>query len=316
MFGLIKKIFKLVFPIILGLVLAISLPLYFLSQRVTDRENTRTWLKTDEVRDAYQDYITKQITEDSNLSLLTILIPEDDISELIKEQINEEWVNNSIDLTIDSTYDWLEGKEEAETPIELSKNTSDNNDLQSILQPSTGDLAGLLGLGGEDLLGIDIPLLDLNEKFIELLPKTYNQLTLLPNRLLILNGILLALLVFSSKNGREASFKLGLTLTLAGGILLFGPDYIGENPESLAVIGINLDSIPQVSELPVYAQQVVELAQEDITNDIKNYTIAAFVLGVVFIILSQLELKEVEVWDGMNSGTDEYEDGEESEDEE
>ena len=69
--------------------------------------------------------------------------------------------------------------------------------------------------------------------------------------------------------------------------------------------------------LPEYAQQVVVLAQEDITNDISNYTIAAFVLGVVFIILSQLELKDVEVWDGVNGrDDDDYEDGEESEDEE
>jgi len=268
MFKLIKKLLKLIFPILVGLALAISLPLYFLSQRVTNRENMRTWLKTNKVKEAYKDHITKEITEDANLSIITILIPEEDITTLVNKQINDNWIENSIDNAVDSTYDWLEGKKQDEENSKAPINLSENKDLNSILQPSTGSIGELLGLTNENLFGIDIPLINLNDKFTELLPKTYIQLTLLPQRLLILNAILLAILIFSSKNGREASFRLGLTLTIAGGLLIFGPNYISKNPDSLSIIGIHLESLPQLSELPLYAQNVVELAKIDITKDI------------------------------------------------
>jgi len=310
MFGIIKKIFKLIYPIIMGLIMAISLPLYFLSLRVTDRENMRTWLKTDNIKEAYQDYITQKITDDTNLSIITLLIPEQEITSLIDKQINTEWIENSIDEAVDSTYDWLEGKKGAKSTVDVSN----HEELSSILQPSTGAISELLGLSNDSLFNVNIPLIDLNKQFTELLPKTYTQLTLLPNRLLILNAILLAILVFSSKNGREASFRLGLSFTIAGGILIFGPNYISENPQSLSIIGINLESLPQLSELPLYAQEVVKLATLDITKDITNYTIIAFVAGIAFIVLSQLELKEVEVWDGVNGrDSKDFEDSEESE---
>jgi hypothetical protein len=322
MFSIIKKITTLILPIIFALVLAATVPLYFLTQKITDREQVRTWFKNPIVVEKYREYIVDQIVKENNLNYLGIVINTEEIKELVKGQITDEWIEATLDNTIDATYDWLEGETDSPT-LDITESKGGINDIvANSLDEKFGLISNLIDFQGMDFINGTIPLLDFNKKLMEFIPDTYGQIILLPTRILIVNGILLLILVFTSNTGRNFALRLGIVGVGFGATVLYAPSYLVDNPQILKVLGIDLKALPQADKYPEFAQQIFKIAQNEIADDMKYIIWGGIIIGLILLIASQLELKEVEVWEGRAKKSDkkEIEDGgdpeEEDEDEE
>lgn len=317
MFSLIKKFIGYILTVIIALVLAISVPLYVTANFITDRDNVKIILTSEDIQAKYSTYITQLIVKDTKLNLLDLVINTDDVESIIQEEVSDEWITTSIGSAVDSTYDWLEGKTE-EPQIQLAPDVDDLNDkISENLNDKLGLLSYVIDLSNLELLNQDAELFDLNNKAMTAIPMAYQQLILLPKRLLIINGVLLLLLVFSSKTMRQAMFFTGLSIGFAGLTILYGPQFIDNNPQVLERFDIPLDELPQKDDLPEFLQDTWDEAQGDIVQQTTIYAWAFLIGGVVLVVISQLELKEVEVLDwayrGEGDGEETDEEGEEIE---
>lgn len=317
MFKAIRKIFSLILPIIIGLVLAISIPLYFGAQKITNREVVRGWLLTPTVKEAYKGYAINQIINQDTYDLLSLFINAEDLQNSLKENIDDQWVEKSINANVDGIYNWLEGTKTETAKDNQSNNTNEKTvlDLESsvndLLNSQITNSLGLDQVKNLPLLGNSINILNLNSTITDLIPTVYNQLVLLPNRLLILNGILLVLLLLSSDSIRKLLRKLGVVGLVFGIASLYGPTYLNNHPEAWSYIGINAKKLPDINKLPSVGKEIYKVAKSEIINASKTYVFIGFGAGIGMLVLSQLELKEVENWDWRHESSDE-----ESEDEE
>lgn len=298
MFNMFKKISTLILPVLFAVILAATVPLYFLTQKITDREQVRGWFKNPVVMEKYREYIVDQIVMENNLNYLGIVINTEEIKGLVNGQITDEWIATSLDDTIDATYDWLEGKTDSPT-LDLSESKGGINELvANSLDEKFGLLGDLVDFQGMDFINSSIPLLDFNGKLLEFIPDTYAQIKLLPTRILIVNGLLLAALLFTSKDGRNFALRLGISTVGFGLTVLYAPTYLVDNPQILRALGIDLNALPKADKYPEFAQEIFKLAQTEIADEMKYIIWGGIIIGGILLIASQLELKDVEVWDG------------------
>lgn len=264
--GVIKIISTFIFLPLAALLLALSLFSYSASIVLTDKENAKSWLKHESVRDVLKENILESVENQRELSLITYLFGQDKVEEFIDENLKVEWTDQYIDQLVDETYVWLESDE----------STKDS------------EKTGLLGLNLTNGLNF--------------LPKAYQILVGAYKKLFFATIFLVSIVFLTAKSFRRGFFLLGLIGVIAGGLLYFGPGYIANHQEILRnfdMFGINFKGY---FELPEVYQKVIQLALGDVVSGVNHYAFIIFIAGLITAVVTQFAVNRIELDTGVEGG--------------
>lgn len=259
--GFFVKIFARVILLPLAAVLlTLSLFSYSASQVLTDKENAKQWISDEKVSAPLRAELMKTIRQQKEFSLAEYLIGQEKVDEFMQENFGKEWEGEQIDLVVDNLYKWLE---------------SEQDDSRKVF-------------------GIAIP------DGFSLIPKVYQTFISIYNRLFIATAVLVGIIFLTSRSFRQGFLLLGIIAVISGGLLYFGPDYIGSNPDLMKKIdfwGINFRWFYEIAD--VY-QQIIILALQDVFDNMNIYALYLFAGGVATVVATQFALKRVVVEDELD----------------
>lgn len=301
----ISKIFNLITSIIITLLLAllayIALFTYNLGNVISERGNMKEWLTDTVIKEAYVDYIVDSYYSASE-SPFSGLIDEEQAKIFISDRLTGDAFDQMADSTIDTIYNWLEGRSDT---IKIDASSEDIiNDL-GFIDEMYDDKLGILSdiIDPTDLIKLSdsLNIIDLDKLSANNIPYLYQQILSLPKKLLIVCLVLAVLLLLSNRSWRYGFFMIGLALMIGPVYTLFGYrhlplDYI------IDIDNIRKDlSIPSLDELPQFITLIFDKASTQIMSITNKYAVLMIVAGILIIVISQLAIREREVDDDSRS---------------
>lgn len=286
---------SIILVIVLSLITVLGITLYTTSAIITDKENPKRWLKSDELRDNYVDYLADQLYSDSPPQFLEDLIGENEFKEFIKSKLSDEWVDKSIDLMVDGIYRWLEGDLDAPS-LKFNETESENLiNFEKVLEDKLGELAKFINVDEVNELTSQVKILNLSSYSLEYIPKTYQKLKDAPRKFAIAGAVVTGLLFLSSNSIRNGLFNIGVSTALSGASILYGPRLLSNNPQLLKKLPlIKYDMLPKYADLPPLAQNLLEIAAREIMVESRKYALLLLLGGVALIVATQFAIRTVE----------------------
>lgn len=301
MFGL-SKIANYILTTAIAILLAVFLSLTALSfsgrQILTDRENPKRWLKEESLREQFVAILADQVYSEKPAEVLAPVISKADFTKIATDETNKEWVDQAIDLTVDNTYNWLEGKSEAPEIVIPVKKDQENGipSLETLITEKIGKPAELIDFEKVNELSPAIKLLNTEKITIMDISDGYEKFKKLPEKLLVVTLVIGGILLISASSLRHGVLMIGTGLIVSSGLLLFGPSFLHEHPEiTKDLLSMDLTTLPKLIELPEIIRDLFNTAFKEIYANSTLYAIVAGVIGIIATVISQLNIKSVEL---------------------
>ncbi len=292
----ISKIFNIVTSIVITIQLALIAYLmiftYNLGNILSDKQNLKDWLTDQQVKEAYVEYIV-----DNFYSVVETpfsgLINEELSKKLMEDHLAGEAFDEIVDPTVDTIYDWLEGRSD-NVKIETSSEDilKDLGFINDLYDEKLGVFSDIIDPTDIIKLSDSLNIIDLEQLSANNIPYLYQQLLTLPKKLLIVCVVLSALLILSNRSWRYGFFLIGLSLTLGPLYTLFGYKYLPFD----SIININQIrenmSIPSLEELPSFITLIFNKASSMVISITNKHAVIMLVVGILIIAISQLAIRE------------------------
>lgn len=300
MFGLhrlINLIATIILTLLLTLLITATIVTYTTSEVISNRENLRTWLHEDNVRDSYINYVVDQTYSTNAGIILRGIIDEDEYEEIVRKEFSDEIADQLIDTTVDQVYDWLEGEKKTPQVSFSPINTDiDFSGLDQVLDEKIGFLGDFVDVEDILLFSDKIELINLEDFTLSNAPEVYQTVLSIPKKLVIASIIVAILILLSNRSWRSGVLLIGLAVAASSLFMLVGYKYIDiEQLIKFAKIPYGIDELPDLSSSPEFIRLIGHHARENISSKFREYNTYSLGFGILSVAISQLGIKEVEV---------------------